>query len=161
MCLTYFIDWRYIHSWLIFSFLACEQLPPWTKGRNYTCVLLPFFSLASPTPFPLPKVNIQSWYFWTCMGHRNRFQEMNSASLCSLAGRYNNPIPTRCLAPIDFLKIPAQYIQTVCGCGGWWGGDELCCRPHSSGVWHSISDQIQNLKNCYTPQIKITSKDDM
>jgi hypothetical protein len=33
---------------------------------------------------------------------------MNSASLCSLAGRYNNPIPTRCLAPIDFLKIPAQ-----------------------------------------------------
>ena len=32
---------------------------------------------------------------------------MNSASLCSLAGRYDNPIPTRCLAPIDFLKIPA------------------------------------------------------
>jgi hypothetical protein len=35
---------------------------------------------------------------------------MNSASLCSLAGRYNNPIPTPCLAPIDFLKIPAQYV---------------------------------------------------
>ncbi len=32
---------------------------------------------------------------------------MNSASLCSLAGRYNNPFPTRCLASIDFLKIPA------------------------------------------------------
>jgi hypothetical protein len=29
------------------------------------------------------------------------------ASLCSLAGRYENPIPPRCLAPIDFLKIPA------------------------------------------------------
>jgi hypothetical protein len=42
------------------------------------------------------------------MGPRNRFQGMNSARLCSLAGRYNNPIPTRCLAPIDFLKIPAQ-----------------------------------------------------
>jgi hypothetical protein len=26
---------------------------------------------------------------------------------CSMAGRYDNPIPTRCLAPIDFLKIPA------------------------------------------------------
>ncbi len=38
---------------------------------------------------------------------RNRFQGMNSASLCSLAGRYNNPIPTRFLAPIDCLKIPA------------------------------------------------------
>ncbi len=32
---------------------------------------------------------------------------MNSASLCSLAGRYDNPIPPRFLAPIDFLKIPA------------------------------------------------------
>jgi hypothetical protein len=32
---------------------------------------------------------------------------MNSASLCNLAGRYDNPIPPRFLAPIDFLKIPA------------------------------------------------------
>ncbi len=30
---------------------------------------------------------------------------MNSAVLCSLVGRYNNPIPTRCLAPIDCLKF--------------------------------------------------------
>ena len=29
---------------------------------------------------------------------------MNSASLCSLTGRYDNPIPTRFLAPIDCLK---------------------------------------------------------
>jgi hypothetical protein len=36
---------------------------------------------------------------------RNEFRQ----SLCSLAGRYNNPIPPRCLAPIGFLKIPAQY----------------------------------------------------
>jgi hypothetical protein len=35
---------------------------------------------------------------------------MNSASLCSQAGRYENPIPPRCLAPIDFLKIPAQAL---------------------------------------------------
>jgi hypothetical protein len=41
---------------------------------------------------------------------RNRFQGMNSASLCSLAGRYDNPIPPRFLAPIDCLKIPALYI---------------------------------------------------
>jgi hypothetical protein len=32
---------------------------------------------------------------------------MNSANLCSLAGRYNNPIPPRSLAPIDCLKIQA------------------------------------------------------
>ncbi len=42
-----------------------------------------------------------------CMGPRNWLQGMNSASLCSLAGRYENPIPPRCLAPINFLKIPA------------------------------------------------------
>jgi hypothetical protein len=41
------------------------------------------------------------------METRNRCQGINSASLCSLAGRYDNPIPIRCLAPIDFLKIPA------------------------------------------------------
>jgi hypothetical protein len=45
------------------------------------------------------------------MEPRNRFQGMNSASLCSLAGRYDNPIPPRFLAPIDSLKIPAQ-VQT-------------------------------------------------
>jgi hypothetical protein len=43
------------------------------------------------------------------MEPRNRFQGINSASLCSLAGRYDNPIPPRCLAPIDSLKIPAQF----------------------------------------------------
>jgi hypothetical protein len=32
---------------------------------------------------------------------------MNSASLCSLAGRYDNPIPPRFLAPTDSLKIRA------------------------------------------------------
>jgi hypothetical protein len=42
------------------------------------------------------------------MEPRNRCQGINSASLCSLAGRYDNPIPSRCLAPIEFLKIPAH-----------------------------------------------------
>jgi hypothetical protein len=32
---------------------------------------------------------------------------------CSLAGRYDNPIPPRCLAPIDSLKIPAQYDNPI------------------------------------------------
>ncbi len=46
------------------------------------------------------------------MEPRNRFQRMNSASLRSLAGRYDNPIPTRFLAPMDCLKIPAQYSRS-------------------------------------------------
>jgi hypothetical protein len=36
---------------------------------------------------------------------------MNSASLCSLAGRCDNPLPPRFLAPIASLKIPARYVQ--------------------------------------------------
>ncbi len=32
---------------------------------------------------------------------------MISASLCSLVGHYDNPIPTQFLAPRDCLKIPA------------------------------------------------------
>jgi hypothetical protein len=46
-------------------------------------------------------------YFYTFMESRNRFQGMNSARLCSLAARYDNPIPTRFRAPIYCLKIPA------------------------------------------------------
>ncbi len=49
------------------------------------------------------------------MEPRNRFQGMNSASLCRLAGRYDYPIPPRFLTPIDSLKISAQ-IQNLPNC---------------------------------------------
>jgi hypothetical protein len=42
---------------------------------------------------------------------KDRFQGTNSATLCSLAGRYDKPIPTRVLAPIDCLKIPALHFR--------------------------------------------------
>ncbi len=61
-------------------------------------------------------------FFKNFIEPRNRFQWANSASLCSLAGRrYDNPIPTRFLAPIDCSKIPAQLslhdslIRRMCG----------------------------------------------
>ncbi len=39
----------------------------------------------------------------------------DSASLCSLAGRYDNPIPTQFLAPIDCSKIPAlALLPAIC-----------------------------------------------
>ncbi len=44
----------------------------------------------------------------------NRFPGMNSASLCSLAGRYDNPIPTRFLVPIDCLKFQLRYFTHSC-----------------------------------------------
>jgi hypothetical protein len=46
--------------------------------------------------------------FINVYGAQESIQGINSASLCSLAGRYDNPISTRCLALIDCLKIPAQ-----------------------------------------------------
>jgi hypothetical protein len=57
----------------------------------------------------IPTIFVQGPYFQTFMEPRNWLQGMNSASQCSLAGRYDNTIPARFLAPIDFLKIPAQY----------------------------------------------------
>jgi hypothetical protein len=40
-----------------------------------------------------------------------RFQGINTNILCSLAGQYDYPIPTRFLAPIDCLKIQAQDLS--------------------------------------------------
>jgi hypothetical protein len=64
---------------------------------------------------------IPSPYFKTFMELRNRYQGMNSASLCSLAGRYDNPLPTRFLAPTDCLKIPALYIIFTAVAGEFLG----------------------------------------
>ncbi len=90
-CLTDFIDWRYIHSWFVFSTQLVNCCPH--ERRNYTCVLLPLYCTFSLTSSPLPNV---------------------------------------------------QYLQTVCDCGGG-GGVEMYC-----GVKHYVSDQIQNLQNCFT-----------
>jgi hypothetical protein len=57
------------------------------------------------------------------MEPRNRYQGIDSASLCSLAGKYDNPIPTQFLATIDCLKIPAQ--SKLLGTSTF----------HSQGVW--------------------------
>jgi hypothetical protein len=46
------------------------------------------------------------------MDPRNRFKGINSASLCCLAGRYDNPIPTLFLDTIDRFKIPALNTQS-------------------------------------------------
>jgi hypothetical protein len=35
------------------------------------------------------------------------------------------------------------------------------CGRYSAGVLHSVSDQIQNLQNCFTTPNKMTSKDDI
>jgi hypothetical protein len=56
-CITDFIDWRYIHSWFVFS---TQLLNCCLHGRRYySCVLLPLyctFSLTSSPLSPLPNV---------------------------------------------------------------------------------------------------------
>ncbi len=64
----------------------------WTQSRgniSYMC------SKLSRVPTPQK----QSPNFKTFIEHKHRFQGINSAIRCSLAGRYVNPIPTRFLDP--------------------------------------------------------------
>ncbi len=58
---------------------------------------------------------------------RNEFRQP-----CSLAGRYDNPIPLRFLAPIDCLKIPAlpPCTQSTCTYGSWSRSATLVERIH-------------------------------
>ncbi len=49
---------------------------------------------------------VQSPNFLIFKEPKNCIRGINSASLCSLEGQYDNPIPSRFLAPIDCLKIP-------------------------------------------------------
>ncbi len=58
-CLTDFIDWRYIHSWFVFSTQLVNCCPQRQSGfphgrRNYTCVRLPPYCAFSLTSSPLP-----------------------------------------------------------------------------------------------------------
>ncbi len=55
---------------------------------------------------------------------------MNFASLCSLAGLYDNLISTRFLAPVDCLKIPAQVAGPFFSKGGVVG--ETSCLSHEA-----------------------------
>ncbi len=74
--------------------------------------------------------------------------------LCTVA-------PLSSLWPPPLPKLNVQYIKTVCVTGGGGGDVELCCRPYSAVVLHSVSGQIQNLQNCYTTPKQMTSKDDI
>ncbi len=88
--------------------------------------------------------------FYTFMESRNRFQGIDNASLCSLAGRYDNPIPTRLLAHIECSKIPALStaissvyrgrIQRKTWCMEHYTWDDLNLMPLSTlspiqGLW--------------------------
>jgi hypothetical protein len=75
---------------------------------------------------------------------------MNSASRCSLAGRYDNPISPRFLAPRDFLKIPAQEsseIETGMAEKSRW--DQANRRQKLGLVWRNRKKISQIIKDYF------------
>jgi hypothetical protein len=56
----------------------------------------------------LPNRMLRSRFIKFFKEPKNRFQGINTASPCSLAGRYDDPTPTRFLHRLDCLKIRAQ-----------------------------------------------------
>jgi hypothetical protein len=80
--------------------------PPDQQTGKLVCAILGDRQ-PGPSDLPEPMYSNPSELSPYFMEPRNRFQEMNSASLCSQAGQFDNPIPTRFLAPIDCLKITA------------------------------------------------------
>ena len=73
--------------------------------------------------------------FLTFKEAKNRFQGTNSARqcTCSLAGRYDHPIPTRFQAPIDCLTIPA--LDPVANNNKRGGGDFTVLPDPESATW--------------------------
>ncbi len=103
---------------------SCQEMariPPWTGNHSWFHVgvgMIKSYIHSLPSKFVWNTGHsrlraVLSPYFLKLMEPRNRFQRMNSASLCSLAGWYDNPIPPRFLAPIDSLKIPALHEDTI------------------------------------------------
>jgi hypothetical protein len=69
LCLTDFIDWRYTHSWLVFSTQLVNCCLH--ARRNYTYVLLPlylFSDLPPPPPLPKLKCTVHTDSVWLCGG---------------------------------------------------------------------------------------------
>jgi hypothetical protein len=76
------------------------------------------------------------------------------ASLCNLAGRYHNPIPTRFPALIDYSKIPAQDTSFFEGEGGRGEGHgfkekencKLCFSVGRGGVLFHLSKYMSQMR---------------
>ncbi len=65
LCWTYFMYWRYIHSWLVYSTQLVKCCPH--GQRNYTCILYccpSTFSLTSPPSPPLSILNVHTNSVW-------------------------------------------------------------------------------------------------
>ncbi len=97
-------------SGIIICTFECEVWP-WTKKLKYHSETGANSQTDTKCQHPPPphKDRVMSEpEFLNFKGPWHRFQGIDSANLCSQAGRYDNPIPYRFLAPIDCSKILAQ-----------------------------------------------------
>jgi hypothetical protein len=150
---TDFIDWRYIHSWLVFSTQLVNCCPH--GHRN------------SPPP---SQTKCTVLYIQTVGGFGGGGEcwiVLYGRMRSSLVVRASDCQCTNCNGPGFDPSIRLH--------SGIWGAadetvlnivrkkykkspkkifkkkkNELCCRPYSAGVLHSVSYQIQNLQNCFT-----------
>jgi hypothetical protein len=124
-----------------------------TKTPNPKCLL--FFKIYLLTGFAALCLTdfidwrfTHGWYFqpslWT--------KELYLCTIAPLSSLWPPPPPSQTKCTV--------YLDSVCLRGGRWGV-ELCCRPYSAGILHSVSDQIQNLPNCFTTPNKMTIEDDI
>ncbi len=115
-------------------------------------VLYKSFSISLVPPHIIVRLSVYHFSVWgmvpanflTFKEPKNRFQWTISARLytCSLASRYDNPIPVRFLAPIDCSKIPAlgprSYSKCICTCDRSFlkreGFAENCKRVQKCGL---------------------------
>jgi hypothetical protein len=124
------------------------------------------------TPNPICRLFFKLTYKWLCGILFNRFYRLEIYSLmvgifdpaCELLPPWTKEqyLCTVCPSTLSLTSSPlpplpklnVQFIQTVCDCGGG-GIVELYCGPYSAWVLHSVSDQSQNLQNCFiTPNKK-------
>ncbi len=138
----------------------------WTiKTQNPICQL--FFQMTCKRILR-HSVYLSDFLDWRCINSWFVF----SAQLvnCCPHGRRNYMVLVYCCpSTVPSLWPPPPSPPSQCtvytdsvwqwGVGG--GCVEMYCGPYSTGVLHSVSDQIQNLQNCFNTPNKMTRKDDI
>jgi hypothetical protein len=111
----------------VICFMTQSLLDP-SKKKTF-----PINSVSIPSAFPLTSALVLSPYLYTLMEPRNRFRGIDSASLCSLADRYDKrgcrtarPGENRFQGSLKGLQIqaldPLKSFSNVLLPPGWEGG---------------------------------------
>jgi hypothetical protein len=134
--------------------LCCWACPMdgWTiKTPNPICRL--FFKIDLLTDFAaLCWTDFIDWRMWryihswlqfstqlvNCCPHERR----NYVYLCTIALFLLSDLPPSSLPKLNESTVHIYTLYRQCVAVGGGGGVELCCRPYSAGVLHSVSDQI-------------------